>query len=184
MLAVHLDQMLREIAEQSGGSGLVVDEAAAAAVRLDDAAHDQRLAGVDVEAVVVQQRGDRAIGVRGVETRGDDGLRRALPHQSAIGAVAQRQAERVEQDRLARPGLAGQHAKAIAEFEFERFDQHDVTNGERGQHRAFLNGKRAAGSSAYLGLVPAPPVLLAPVEPEPSSFGATPGVPGATGARP
>ena len=46
--------------------------------------------------------------------------------------------DRIEQDRLARAGLAGEHAEACPEVQVERFDQHDVANGERGQHRAKL----------------------------------------------
>ena len=61
-------------------------------------------------------------------------LARALAHQADLAARAERQAKRVEQDRFAGPGLAGEYAEAIAEIEVERLDQHDVTNGERGQH--------------------------------------------------
>ena len=90
VLAMHLDQMLREVAQQPGRRRLVVDEAAAAAIGLDDPPHDQRFAGIDVEAIVDEQRGDRAAGVRRIEAGRYDRLRRALPYQPAIGAVAQR----------------------------------------------------------------------------------------------
>ncbi|KAK0348634.1 hypothetical protein LTR94_036419, partial [Friedmanniomyces endolithicus] len=42
MLAVDLDQRTAQIAQQRGGTGLVVDEGAAAAVGLDRAADQQR----------------------------------------------------------------------------------------------------------------------------------------------
>jgi hypothetical protein len=134
VLAVDLDQMRAEFAQQRGRGGGAVDEGTAAAIRLDDAAHDQRLARLDVEAVVGEQRRDRSVRMRGVEGGGDDRLRGALPHQPGIAARAQRQPERIEQDRLARTGLAGQHAETFVEIEVERLDQHHVTNGKRGQH--------------------------------------------------
>ena len=69
----------------------------------------------------------------------------ALPRadQPGVGAIAERQPERVEQDRLARAGLAGQHAKAGLELELEPVDQHDVADGELPQHRRPV----AAGSA-------------------------------------
>ena len=54
----------------------------------------------------------------------------AVADQSGIGARAQRQPERVEQDRFAGAGLAGQHAEAGLELELEPVDQHDVLDGE------------------------------------------------------
>ena len=64
--------------------------------------------------------------------------RRRLPaaHQPGVGARAQRQPERVEQDRLARAGFAGEHAEAGFEVEVERVDQHHVADDELPQHRA------------------------------------------------
>ena len=48
---------------------------------------------------------------------------------------AEREPEGVEQDRLARAGLAGQHAEPRLELELELFDQHDIVDGELPQHR-------------------------------------------------
>ena len=60
---------------------------------------------------------------------GDAGLFLTPAHQSAVGAVAQHQPQRVEQDRLARPGFPGQHAQPGTEIEGQRLDQHDVADG-------------------------------------------------------
>ena len=104
----------------AGRRRLVVDEGAAAAVGLDDAADDQRLAGLAVEPVLGEQGaapdGRAARSKLAVTTA----CACAVPDQPAVGAGAERQAERIEQDRLARAGLAGQHAEARAEFELER----------------------------------------------------------------
>ena len=133
MLAVNLDQQGAELALQAGGDRLVVDEGAAAAVGLDDAADDQRLARLPGEPVLVEQ-GQRR--VAGGDLEGDADRRLPLPaaHQSAVRAHAEREPQSVEQDRFSGAGLAGQHAEARPEFEIERFDQHDVADGESGQH--------------------------------------------------
>ena len=55
MLAVDLDQHGAELAQQAGRDRLVVDEGAAAAVGLDDAADDQRLARLVRQPVLVEQ---------------------------------------------------------------------------------------------------------------------------------
>ena len=46
----------------------------------------------------------------GVELGADLGARRAFAHHAGIGARAQRELQRIDQDRLAGAGLAGQHA--------------------------------------------------------------------------
>ena len=55
---------------------------------------------------------------------------RALADQPRIRAGAERQAERVEQDRFAGAGLAGQHAKPAIELQLEPVDEHDVADCE------------------------------------------------------
>ena len=73
-------------------------------------------------------------------------------HQPGVGARSQRQPERVEQDRFARAGFAGEHAKAGFEVEGERVDQHHVADDELPQHqrtpvRRVSSAARAAGSA-------------------------------------
>ena len=133
MLAVDLDQQRAELAQQAGRDRLIVDEGAAAAVGLGDAADDERLAGLAVEPVLGEQGQGGMIG-RQLEGDADHRLRLAGADQPAVGPHAEREAERVEQDRFARPGLAGQHAEARPELEVERVDQDDVADREAGQH--------------------------------------------------
>ncbi len=47
-------------------------------------------------------------------------------HQATLGARAQRQTERIEQDRLAGAGLPGQHGEAGGKGELQLFDQNDI----------------------------------------------------------
>ena len=148
MLAVNLDEMRCEFAQKPGRRRLIVDERAAAAVRFDDATDEQRLAGLELEAVLRHQIGDRAVLGRGFETGGDHRLRGTLPHQPALAAAAQCEPQGIEQDRFARARLAGQHAQSGAELKVERLDQHHVANGKRGQHaRSLLQERRENGSA-------------------------------------
>ncbi len=48
--------------------------------------------------------------------------------------AAERERKAVEQDRLARAGLAGEHGEPFAEAQIEPIDQDDVADGELGQH--------------------------------------------------
>ena len=87
-------------------------------------------------------------GMVGGELEGDADrrLRLAGAHQAAVGARAEREAERVEQDRLAGAGLAGQHAEARPEFEVERLDQDDVADREARSASATSRRHRACRS--------------------------------------
>ena len=89
-----------------------------------------------------------------LEQRRDDRLRLPGADQRGVGARAQRQPERVEQDRLARPGLAGEHAKPGFEIEVERLDEDDIADGKLPQHRprcSLAAAARCAGSACSCG---------------------------------
>ncbi len=108
VLAVDLDQRRAQRLQRLHADRLVVDEGAGAAVGELHAAQNQRLVGRDV---AFGQQGARRMLRRKLEHRGDLALLRALTHQRGVAAAAERQRERVEQDRLAGAGLAGQHRK-------------------------------------------------------------------------
>ena len=71
-----------------------------------------------------------------IEADRDHRLRLPLADKSAVGAGAEGEAERIEKDRLARAGLAGQDAEARTELKIEAFNQDDVADGKPGQHGA------------------------------------------------
>ena len=52
----------------------------------------------------------------------------ALAHQRRLAARAERQRERIEQDRFAGAGLAGQRGEAGAEIDIQPVDQDDVAD--------------------------------------------------------
>ncbi len=104
-LALDLDQRVAQPTQQRHRGRLVVDEGTAAAVAADGTAERQH---VLVVQALLRQDGVRRMFARQIEGCGNRGLGRAAPHGSAVGARAQRQPERVDQDGFARTGLASQ----------------------------------------------------------------------------
>ena len=119
--------------QQGETRGRVVDEGAAAPVGADDAAQ-QELA-VAVEIVLGQQGLDR-IGRRDGEDGGDAGPVAVTRHDSRGRARAERQPQRIQQDRLAGPGLPGEDRHACAEVDVEAVDQNVVADREAPKHLA------------------------------------------------
>ena len=71
-----------------------------------------------------------------LEGRGDLALLHPVPHQAGVAARAERQREGVEQNRLAGPGLAGEHRKPAGELDVEALDQNDVADRESDEHES------------------------------------------------
>ncbi len=84
---------------------------------------------------MLHDAGARGMLRRQREDRGHHRLLGALAHEPALGTDAERQAERIQQDRLAGAGFAREHAEPWMETEFQPVDQHDVADGEALQHR-------------------------------------------------
>ncbi|MNI31783.1 hypothetical protein D3C73_856750 [compost metagenome] len=133
MLAVHLDQQGADFAQGRHPGGLIVDIGAAAAVGRHHPTQDQFLARRRLEAPLGQQ-GDQRLVIRSGEDGRGGRLLGAVAHQSGVGARAQRQAQGVQNDGLARPRLAGQHGQARLDLQVQGVDKHDVADRERGQH--------------------------------------------------
>ena len=57
-----------------------------------------------------------------------------LMEAARAAARAKRKRERVEKDRFARAGLAGEDREAGGEFEIELVDQHHIADGEAREH--------------------------------------------------
>ncbi len=129
VLAVDLDQQIAKLADQSRRNSSRPDEGAAAAVAFQCSADDQRFAGLGIDPLFAKD-GMNRMARRKRDLGGDRRLTLAGPDETGIGAGAKRQAERVEQDRLARAGFAGEHAEPGLELELEPVDQHDVVDGE------------------------------------------------------
>ncbi len=128
MLAVDVEQAVADLAQLRGRGGAAIDPAAAAALEIDRAAQEQRIAGF--EAAGVQPRGEIRIGV---EFDAHVQAFSALAHRTRVGAVAQRELQGVDEDRLARAGLAGQHGEAGGEVDVERAHDHEIAQGDASQ---------------------------------------------------
>ncbi len=131
-LGLNLDQGTAQLAQKRAPHRLVVDERPAAPVGADHPAQHQL--ALDLDAARVEKR---AQGVAGVERERRRDARALGPgtHQPGVAARADDEPERVEQDRLAGAGLAGQREKPRAEGEIEPVYQDDVANGQADQHR-------------------------------------------------
>ena len=131
---MQFDQVRRQFAQQSDADRLVVDESLRCAIGLEPAADQQRRARFHLNLRLGQDRGERRLQRGEFEAGGNAGLILSGADQRGIGAVAQHQPQRIEQDRLARPGLTGQHPQPARKGEVQRLDQDDVADGQRSQH--------------------------------------------------
>ena len=107
VLTVELDQAVGQILQRAGRGQRAVDEGPAPSLRGDLAAHQQLF------AAAFEDRFDR----RGVFAGADE---------VAGGAAAEQQSDRLDEDRLAGAGLAGQDVQAGVEFDLDRVNHREV----------------------------------------------------------
>ena len=139
-LAVHLDQQVAELAQKATPTGASLTKA-----RLrPSAVTTRRRTQLASTAIALVLGNSAAAGwSAGSSNSADDGaLLGAGAHQAAVAAAAECQAQRVEDDRLAGAGLAGEHGQAAGEAELQAVDQHDVADREALQHRRLRAGAR------------------------------------------
>ena len=134
VLAVDVDEQVGRLAQLRDRRAAAVDPRPALALRVDRAAqqHAAGVAGIGVEAGVGEPWRERR---RHVELGADLGTRRAFAHDAGVAAAAERELERVDEDRLAGAGLAAQHRQARRELDLERVDDDEVADRETMQHR-------------------------------------------------
>src|SRR5262245_62064209 len=80
------------------------------------------------------ENGPRRMIAGNLERRSNLTLLRTLPHQRLVPTPAQGQNKGIEQDRLARTGLAGKHGKLVRKVDVEPVDQNDVADRKSGEH--------------------------------------------------
>ena len=135
MLTVDIDQELADLAHLLGGRRRTVDVAARAAAGVEYAAQDQFVPGVEV---VGGQPGDYLRQPTDLEGRRHLGPLATGTHDAGIGAVAEGQRQRIDQDRLAGPGFPGQRAETGRKLEFQPVDDDEVANCKVAQHQGPL----------------------------------------------
>ena len=142
MLAVNVHQVIASFAQLRQGGSAAVDPSAALALSVDVAAQQQGVAGV--EACQIEPFGQRR---RRVKFGGDFSAHRTFAHHARVTPAAKGQLQRVNQDRLAGAGFTCQHHKASAHIDFERCDDHKVTQRQTSEHRVVggLNGDLSGG---------------------------------------
>ena len=142
VLAMDVEQEFGGVLQLRQRRRAAVDEGARATAGVDHPAQDQHAVVRRVARLV--EPGHQPRQAVDHEFDRDFGTRRAAAHHAALGAVAQRQRQRVDQDRLARTGLAGEHGEPRREIEFDRFDQQVIADGQMRQHKR-LNLETAVG---------------------------------------
>ena len=70
------------------------------------------------------------------EASADAALLDIAAHQPALAARAQRESQRIQENRLAGAGFAGEHVQAGPQFEHHLIDEDDVLDDERRKHWA------------------------------------------------
>ena len=126
VLAVDLDKRPGDLGQASDADRLVVDPGARAAGEADLAGADERTVGP-------------------LEPGRDPGRLGAMADQAAVGPGTEGQAEGVDQEALAGPGLTGDHVQAVAEGEIELVDQGQVR--DRQLEQASQAGHQLGSSS-------------------------------------
>ena len=140
VLPVDLDQVRRRLAQRAHRRHAAVDPGAGAPLGGDRAGQDDL-----ARSSPSPSPSD--------EARLDQGLGGARPHHAGTGPAAQHELERLDHQRLAGAGLAGQRRHARAEGQREVLDHPEVADVQVGQHGAALArslrtpGRPAAGSA-------------------------------------
>ena len=142
VLSVHVDQAFAQLAQLCQGHGRAVDERLAASGGVDRAAREQR-AVVAGELVLHQPALNM---LTGTKLGRDFGALRTLAHDVGVTAFAERQQQRVDQDRFSGAGFAAQHGEARREIQVERLDDHEIADRQRKQHQMKPGYARECGS--------------------------------------
>ncbi len=130
VLAVNVDQHVAQLAQLRRRRRDPVDIRLRTARVIDHPA--QQYPALIGRKLVCFQPGGGLLGHR--EIGRDVGLGRALAHHAGVAAPAQRQGQRVDQNRLAGAGLAGEDGKARRKFQFYRIDYDEIADGQGAQH--------------------------------------------------
>ena len=119
VLPVDLDQLRRRLAQRTQRGHAAVDPRPGPPLRGDRTGEDHLALGVALSHD---------------EARLDERLRRASPHHARVGPPAEDQLQGLDDQRLARPGLARQGGHAGTELEGEVLDHTEVAHVQVGQH--------------------------------------------------
>jgi hypothetical protein len=131
LLAMQFHQRIGQGTQHLARGAAVIDEGGLAAIGHIDPAQDQLVFRLDPRLV---QHGPRRMTGRKIEDGGHFALRRACADQLGTAPPAQHEAQRIEQNRLARPGLASQHVQARLEPKVQPVDDQHVADVKPAEH--------------------------------------------------
>ncbi len=133
MLSVNFDQRFADRFQHGDGNRLIVDKTPATPFCGLHPAQDH-LVLARIKAVFLQHLPDR-MGRARLENHRHHALFGALTHSAALRPAAHRKPQRIQQDRLAGPGFAGQRSQARPQRQARLVDQNEILNMQRDQHR-------------------------------------------------
>lgn len=132
--AVHIDEPLADGAEQRECGGRAVDELAVGSGGGEGALEDELRVFAGFDAVLFEQGGEFGADGGKVEHGLDGATIRAAADELAVGAFAEDEVERADDDGFARAGFAGDGVVAGQQLEGQIGDQGEVFDSQRCQH--------------------------------------------------
>src|SRR5690606_25443179 len=142
VLAVDVDEQRADVLQVRERNRPVVHERARAAFLADDP--PERAAVLVFEAELLEPR-ERGMARRALEQHADLGALGAVADDARVRAIAEHEAERVDENRLARARLAGHDAHAVAELELDLVDDGEALDADEAQHRPAVTASAANG---------------------------------------
>jgi hypothetical protein len=132
VLSMDVDQLLAQLLHLLQRARATVQIRARPAAAFQHAT--QQAQAPFVGQIVGFEPGDRSRQIVEREFSTDLGARTALADHAGIAALSQYQCERVDQNRLAGTGFAGEDGEAGFELEIEPIDDDEIADGKRAQH--------------------------------------------------
>jgi len=136
--AVDVDEPLAGARERLQRGRGAVDELAVGSRGGEHALEEELSLVARFDAVFVEERSQGSLELPHVNGGFDRAALFAATDERAVGALAQDEIERADEDGFARAGLATDDVQARLELEREVGDEGEVLDAERGQHREIL----------------------------------------------
>ena len=131
---VHVHKPFADRGQRGQRGGRAVDELTVRPSAGEGALEDQLMIVAGLQAVLLQKGSERRAQFFYFEDRLDGTAVASAAEEGAVGAVAEDEVERADDDGFAGTGFAGDDVAARLEFQREVRDQREVFDAERRQH--------------------------------------------------
>jgi len=145
---VHVHEPFADGCEDVQRRRRAVDELAVCAARYKSALEDELIVFARFEAVFLEKRFQRRTEFGDIEGGFDGAAFFAAADERAVGAFAEDEIERADDDGFARAGLAGDDIATGLEFQREVWNKSEVFDAERRQHAKNFNAKTPSRKAA------------------------------------